>query len=237
MHYRYYPLLLALSLSGPLAANVDFTTQVNPIFSNAGCTSSFCHGGSSPPGGLALKSNDGGNYNRIVNVLSTTCGLDYVEPGDPSMSLIYQKISGTQSCGARMPKNNPDYFDSHTTELQTIQQWIAEGAPFEAVIAVDGASQTALPAGIALEQNYPNPFNPSTTIGYQLPHPAPVTLTVHDLLGRQVATLVAGVKPAGYHTAIWDGSTDQGAAVGSGVYLYRLQAGDHRQVRRMFYLK
>ena len=235
MHYRYCPLMFALLLSGPLAANVDFTSEVHPIFSNAGCTNAACHGGGMA--GLTLNSDATGNYNRIVNVFSSNCSLDYVEPGDPSASLIYQKISGTQSCGVRMPFNNPVYFDSHASELQTIQQWISEGALREVAIAVDADSRIGLPTGFTLEQNYPNPFNPSTTIGYQLPYPAPVTLTIHDLRGRQVATLVAQVKPTGYHTVTWDGVTDGGEAVGSGVYLYRLQAGALRQVRRMFYLK
>jgi len=232
MHYRYYPWMLALLFSVPLAANVDFASEVNPIFSNAGCTSSFCHGGGTA--GLTLTSDANGNYNRIVNVMSSNYGLDYIEPSNLSQSLIYQKITGAAGFGDRMPRNNPGYFDSHPTELQTIKEWIEEGALRDAVVAVAPGVQSGLPADFALEQNYPNPFNPSTTIVYQLPQPVPVTLTVHDLLGRQVATLVAGVKPAGYHSATWDGVTDGGEIVGSGVYLYRLQAGEHRQVRRMF---
>jgi hypothetical protein len=76
-----------------------------------------------------------------------------------------------------------------------------------------------IPIMYALEQNYPNPFNPSTTIKYQLAGSSVVTLKVYDMLGREVVTLVDGVKDAGYYT-----STFNGAGLSSGIYLARLQA-------------
>ncbi len=72
-----------------------------------------------------------------------------------------------------------------------------------------------------LAQNYPNPFNPSTTIKYELPKSSEVKLSVYDLLGREVSVLVNEKKDAGVHEVRFDGS-----GLSSGVYFYRMQAGD-----------
>jgi hypothetical protein len=77
----------------------------------------------------------------------------------------------------------------------------------------------ALPISYALEQNYPNPFNPTTTIKYDLPEAAKVTMTVYDIVGREVAKLVDGELDAGYHTAVFDGSR-----YASGIYFVRMTA-------------
>jgi hypothetical protein len=83
-----------------------------------------------------------------------------------------------------------------------------------------------------LYQNYPNPFNPSTTIRYGLPSRSHVTLTVFNTLGQQVATLVQGEQEAGYHEAVFDAS-----GLASGVYLYRLQAGDFVASRKLILVR
>lgn len=81
-----------------------------------------------------------------------------------------------------------------------------------------------VPAKYALSQNFPNPFNPQTMIQYQLPEASRVTLTIYNLFGQEVRTLVAGQREAGYHAEIWDGRDDFGKRVASGVYFYRLSA-------------
>jgi hypothetical protein len=83
-----------------------------------------------------------------------------------------------------------------------------------------------------LEQNYPNPFNPSTTIRYALPHRSHVTLTVFSILGQQITTLVNGDIDAGYHTVQFDGSE-----LASGVDLYRMQAGNFVQTRKLLLVR
>jgi len=90
----------------------------------------------------------------------------------------------------------------------------------------------AAPLAYALEQNYPNPFNPQTTIRFALPEAGMVTVRVYDLLGRLVATLVEGDRPAGWHEVLWDAS-----GVASGVYVHRLEAGDFSQTHRMILLR
>jgi hypothetical protein len=90
----------------------------------------------------------------------------------------------------------------------------------------------AMPTVYALEQNYPNPFNPTTTISYQLPAASHVTLVVFDVLGRQVATLVNGVREAGHYKESFDA-----AKLGSGVYFYQLRAGDQTFLKKMLVVK
>ncbi len=81
-----------------------------------------------------------------------------------------------------------------------------------------------LPEAFALFQNYPNPFNPGTQILYRVPFGAMVTLTVFDLLGREIRTLVNGNQDAGMYIRRWDGTTNEGRMVAAGVYFYRLEA-------------
>ncbi len=95
----------------------------------------------------------------------------------------------------------------------------------------------AVPEAFTLEQNYPNPFNPATQIQYALSQAADVRLTVYDLLGRTVQTLVETHQPPGSYTARWDGRNDAAASVPSGVYLYRLEANDVVKTRRMLLVK
>ncbi len=91
---------------------------------------------------------------------------------------------------------------------------------------------TDVPGSFRLDQNYPNPFNATTTIRYGLPLESVVRLTVYNILGQEVATLVHEVKEAGYHDVKFDASS-----LSSGVYLYRLQAGRFVQTRRLILLK
>ncbi|MDH4071431.1 MAG: T9SS type A sorting domain-containing protein [Ignavibacteria bacterium] len=94
--------------------------------------------------------------------------------------------------------------------------------------AVHVGQEAPLPGAFALSQNYPNPFNPGTIIGYHLPERSHVILTVYDLLGREVATLVDRVQEAGYREVQWNA-----AGVATGVYIYRLEAGSFADVRRL----
>jgi len=89
-----------------------------------------------------------------------------------------------------------------------------------------------LPTHFALEQNYPNPFNPTTTISYELPHAANVSLKIYDIIGREVVSLVEGLQAAGYHEV-----TLNGRDFSSGLYFYRLIAGTFVDTKKMLYVK
>jgi hypothetical protein len=104
-------------------------------------------------------------------------------------------------------------------------------------VTVFAAGANPLPTGYALLQNYPNPFNPSTNIQFRLPEASEVNLTIYNVLGQEVRSLVAGVKEAGTHTIEWDGRDDNGSTVQSGMYFYRLQTPSFTEARKMTVLK
>ena len=99
------------------------------------------------------------------------------------------------------------------------------------------AENEVIPGQFALFQNYPNPFNPSTTIQYQLARSSRVELKIYSTLGQLVRTLVENNQQAGLKTVVWDGKDRFGNAVASGVYLYRIKAGDFIQSKKMILLK
>jgi flagellar hook assembly protein FlgD len=88
-----------------------------------------------------------------------------------------------------------------------------------------------------LFQNYPNPFNPTTTIEYTVAKTRPVTITIYNVKGQRVRQLVDESRPPGRHTATWDGTTDRGDVVASGVYFYRIRIGGFTDVKKMVVLK
>ena len=133
-------------------------------------------------------------------------------------------------------------FDAATRTISGTPQ--AEGSPLYIYTVTDalGASVTmqlqTRPAAFALATNYPNPFNPATTIQYALPQPADVQLTVYNVVGQVVRTLVAEHQAAGRYLVAWDATNDNGQSLSAGVYFYRLQAGgEFHAVRKMLLLK
>lgn len=103
--------------------------------------------------------------------------------------------------------------------------------------ADDDVPDENLPSTFALGQNYPNPFNPSTTITYDLPMRSYVTLDIFNILGQRVATLLETDQPAGRHQVSWDGTSQSGSRVASGIYFYRVEAGAFRESKKMLLLK
>ncbi len=99
-------------------------------------------------------------------------------------------------------------------------------------IVVNIDREEGLPSTYAIKPNYPNPFNPSTVIGYDLPVASDVRLTVFDLLGREVSTLVNGSMQAGSHQAVFDAN-----GLSSGIYVYVLQAGGYQLTGKMVLMK
>jgi hypothetical protein len=113
-------------------------------------------------------------------------------------------------------------------ERDTINKWLTNG--LSGVVAVK--ELPGIPHQYELAQNYPNPFNPTTLINYSIPQKGYVSLKVYNLLGREVATLIAGVQEAGNYSAPFDGT-----GLASGVYFYRLQAGSVSITKKLVFMK
>ena len=93
------------------------------------------------------------------------------------------------------------------------------------------------PSGYSLLQNYPNPFNPVTKLRYDLPENSHVNITIYDMLGRAVKTMVNQHQNAGHRSIIWDGTNDYDNTVSTGIYLYQIQAGAYTRTKKMVFLK
>jgi hypothetical protein len=131
------------------------------------------------------------------------------------MSASFALTAGTHSITLSGAGANVDY-------VQLIKESVASGV----------AQQGDIPLVYTLEQNYPNPFNPTTTIKFSLPKTSNATLTVYNILGQKVATLFDGRMNAGVQAVRFDATM-----LSSGVYIYRLEAGDFRSQKKMMLLK
>jgi hypothetical protein len=103
--------------------------------------------------------------------------------------------------------------------------------------AVEGEEGSSTPKSFELRQNYPNPFNNQTLIRFDLRRPEEVSLTIYNILGQKVRTLVEGRMSAGSQTVGWDGKDEKGNDLSSGVYFYRLKAGQLTETKRLVLLK
>jgi len=115
----------------------------------------------------------------------------------------------------------------------TYQPYLTSDPPLPKVLI---ASENS-PVRFSLSQNYPNPFNPNTTIRFSLPQAGKVTLAIYNILGERVKTLVDGERAAGVHQIQWDGTDKNGVSVSSGIYLYKIESFEFREVKRMVFLK
>ena len=135
-----------------------------------------------------------------------------------------------------------DYLDAisvikSVTPFQTIYSCGANLNSLEQLTPVVEYDNSALPNGYELAQNYPNPFNPSTTISYALPRSAEVTLDIINIAGQKVKSFDFGHQDAGNYNVEMNLSGDLSTDLSSGVYFYKLSAGDFTQTRKMMLLK
>ena len=193
-----------------LFAQIDYETEIQTIFNN-NCIS--CHGNS---GGLSLES--------YANLMTGGNSGTVIISGDHSNSLLWEKINNGQ-----MPPNN----QLPSSNIDLIAAWIDEGALEELNIK----NNKALPERFTLHQNYPNPFNPVTNLDYDLPEDAMVNITVFDMMGKVVRTLVNDQQSAGYKTLLWNAMSNSGQPVSSGLYIYTIQTGEFSKTRKMILLK
>jgi hypothetical protein len=153
-----------------------------------------------------------------------TLTINYTDKFDDSQIAIYHKENEIwKSIGGTVNLEN----ESISVQVSRLGDFkVAKGNP-DAV--VDGE---LIPDTYQLFQNYPNPFNPGTTIRYAIPEAGFVKLTVFNILGEEVATLVEKQQKAGFHRLEWNAFGN-----GSGIYFFRLECNDFRKIRKMTVIK
>jgi len=107
----------------------------------------------------------------------------------------------------------------------------------DGVVIFTGSEQETVPDDFALFQNYPNPFNSETQIRYQLPEPSQVRITIYNLIGTEIQTIVNQDKTAGRHSVTWDGKNNHGTTMPSGIYVFELKANGFVQSNKMIMMK
>ncbi len=156
----------------------------------------------------------------------------HVENGELSV-LVYSLNGGEIPSGAHTLVNVENLSGAPFT-LDSAEIVTTDGQTVRVAYAT---TVDALPASFSLQQNYPNPFNPNTKIAFTTPRSGRVTLTVYDILGRSLRTLVDRALDAGVHVVEWDGTDSRGAVAPSGVYFYKMTAGEFVATRKMALVK
>ena len=197
----YVFIFIFLGVTSIAEAQVDYATQVQPIF-NANCTS--CHGSN---GGVDLRS-----FSALMSSVGNNYGTNVVVPGNPDASGLVDKIENANpQFGNSMPPNG----SLAQTEIDMIRLWISEGAN---EVATSNEFDSQLPTSYRLIGNYPNPFNPSTQIQFELPESAQYTISIFSVHGQLLLEEV-GFASAGVASISVDMQTNP-----TGVYLYHVSA-------------
>jgi len=179
-------------------------------------------------------------YAYITNIGLTTLEIDDIVATEP----FYVFISDA-SLDLLEYLELPIFFipDSEGSYSGTVTIYSNDSDEEEVIINLYGETETLsideipIPEKFTLHQNYPNPFNPVTTLRYDLPEDAVVNITIYDMMGRVVNTLVNGSQTAGYMSIQWNATDDEGKPVSAGLYLYTIQAGEFVQTKKMVLLK
>ena len=160
----------------------------------------------------------------VTQIREITAGSGFLSQGSITADFGLAGASNVDSIVVIWPSG----MVQDTTNV-AVDQKVAIGEFFLATPVAGGPNQ---PSRFALYQNTPNPFSPQTFIRFDLPRPTQVHLVIYNVAGRKVRTLIPSQQySAGQHRALWDGRDDAGRRVGSGMYIYRLQAGDFRDTR------
>ena len=191
------------------------------------------------------------NYDHTILSYDTLLLSEYLDgyllefnelsPGEIRLAAAGNSPDGEAGVFATMVFQVSDAFTEETSISITDLIW-NEGEMIDVAAQMTityglGIDEAAVPDVYALHQNYPNPFNPITRINYDMPEDALVNITIYDMLGQQVKTLIKSEQSVGYRTNRWNATNHLGQPVSAGLYLYVIQAGDFRQTRKMVLLK
>jgi predicted outer membrane repeat protein len=218
-----------------VAANASLSGGAGINVSNTGLTvsntiSAFNTGGAGTANGIAVTGgsatltcndvfgNDGDNYGGVADPTGTDGNVS-LDPQFCDLAGGDLRVDPTGPCA-------PD--QSGCGLIGALEASCGNSTPVE---------NPQIPLAFAVEPNYPNPFNPVTTIRFAIPTSARTTVTVFDVRGRAVKTLVDSELPAASHSVQWRGDDGSGRAVAAGVYFYRVRSGEHEAVGRMALIK
>jgi photosystem II stability/assembly factor-like uncharacterized protein len=202
--------------------------------------------------GMIFAGTNGGGVYRSADSGATWVPVNISLTNADVLSLAVNSTSGlvfaaTVGGGAFRSADNGDHWSPVNSGLTTLQVWslaintggyllagTKRGGVFRSVQTTSSAkgSDDKMPTLFSLKQNYPNPFNPSTVIEFALPQQSQVNLTIYNVLGEPVATLVDEVRPAGTYSSRFDATR-----LATGIYFYRLKAGEFQQTRKLVLLK
>ena len=222
--------------------NIDpsFNDGAPILINNEGNSSNFDH--------LTIFDNEGGYYENMIVVaqpissdifnISNTLFISFEYFGGyrPTINFI-NNYNGDNPmfCNAE----NGDYTLAANSPLvgagENETNIGALGVGCEAIeLAID---QNFIPSTYSLHQNYPNPFNPTTKISYDIPEASFVRLSIYDLMGREIRTMISSEQTAGFKNIQWNATDNLGKSVPAGMYIYTIQAGEFRQTKKMVLLK
>ena len=163
--------------------------------------------------------------------------LVYATDWDDSSTYVYSELLQDTTLILTLADNNQYYWIVNALDTDGFSVGSNNNTPNTMVIGTLSIDGKMIPDVFALHQNYPNPFNPVTTLRYDLPEDAMVNITIYDMIGRVVKTMVNSQQNAGFKSVRWDATNNAGSPVSAGLYLYMIQAGEFRQTKKMVLLK
>lgn len=186
------------------------------------------------------------NTNSMIWLASDSTGATGITISGHAFELLDGELDKLHDTALQALRDSGITIDRVTTEDGREGMFIGisaeamlgeNGAPSEEEGADAAAKQGTLPDGFELHQNHPNPFNPNTTISFSLPAAEHVKLDIYNVNGQVVRTLIDRNMPDGTHTVEWDSTDETGNPVASGIYFYRLSAGDKSLTKKMSLVK
>ncbi len=207
--------------------NIDFNIEAGNTGSSLATFSIWCD--------ITLP--NGNSYGPVLGPLSVTMNAGWSADRDRIQQIPAIAPAGVYSYSAYVgiypdivaDMDSFDFEKLTTGDGPVVIGWLNSGGDFDLWMV---GTPDLIPAEFSLETAYPNPFNPTTILNLQLPEAADVKLHVYNIRGSLVAVLINGWRDAGSHEVVFDGST-----LSSGIYIYRLQAGEHHEVGRMVLMK
>lgn len=174
---------------------------------------------------LPVKSNSYLNYD-----------VEYSKNSDFSNSTVVKDIPEKVTSLNGLDKNSTYYWRVLSKNTQGTSNY-SQAASFQTGTVTEVKEAEIIPSEFELSQNYPNPFNPTTVIKFSIPNSQFVTLKVYDMLGREIRTLLNAEKTAGTYSIDWNAEDNLGLKVASGMYIYRITAGNFVATKKMVLIK